>query len=173
MSTREQVRLTRDPGLLREDVPTGRVRVVIDEVQKVPGLLDEVHWLIEHRGTEFALCGSSARKVRRGHANLHGGRALGLELHGLVSAELGEDFELVRSLNHGWLPRHYEADDVRDLVRAYVDDYLREEILAEGLTRSLPSFSDFLEATALSDGSLVSYATVARDCGVSAPTVRA
>ncbi|MFN9042183.1 MAG: AAA family ATPase, partial [Planctomyces sp.] len=86
--------VTRDPGLLREEVPEDASRVVIDEVQKVPGLLDEVHWMIEHRGTHFALCGSSARKVRRGQANFLGGRAIGLELHGLVSAELGGDFDL-------------------------------------------------------------------------------
>lgn len=175
LSTRDQLRLGRDPGLLREEIPKGRTRVVIDEIQKVPGLLDEVHWLIENRGTEFALCGSSARKVRRGHANLLGGRALGLELHGLVSHELGRDFDLTRSLNRGWLPRHYgaaSAADASDLVRAYVDDYLRQEILAEGLTRSLPTFADFLEAAALSDAELVSYATIARECGVSAPTVR-
>lgn len=176
LSTREQLRFARDPGLLREEIPPGRGPVVIDEIQKVPGLLDEVHWLIENRGVDFALCGSSARKVRRGHANLLGGRALGLELHGLVSAELGSDFDLVRALNQGWLPRHYAAataEEAADFVRGYVDDYLREEILAEGLTRSLPTFADFLDAAALSDGELVSYATIARDCGVSAPTVRA
>jgi len=172
LSTREQTRFARDPGLLREEVPPGRVRVVIDEVQKVPGLLDEVHWLIERQGTEFALCGSSARKVRRGHANLLGGRASGLELHGLVSSELGDDFDLTRSLNHGWLPRHYAASSPTAMIRGYVEDYLREEIMAEGLTRNLPAFADFLEAAALSDGELVNYATIARDCGVSAPTVR-
>lgn len=172
LSTREQVRFTRDPGLLREEIPAGTERVVIDEVQKVPGLLDEVHWLIERRGTRFALCGSSARKVRRGHANLLGGRAIGLELHGLVSAELGRDFDLTRALNHGWLPRHYLASSPAALLRGYVEDYLREEILAEGLNRNLPSFADFLEAAALSDGELINYATIARDCGVSAPTAK-
>ena len=128
--------------------------------------------MIEHRGTDFALCGSSARKVRRGHANLLGGRAIGLELHGLVSAELGEDFDLVRGLNHGWLPRHHRASAPRPLLRGYVDEYLKEELLAEGLTRNLPAFADFLEAAALSDGELVNFATIARDAGVSAPTVK-
>jgi predicted AAA+ superfamily ATPase len=102
------------PERLREeldaDPPGPRKQVVIDEVQKVPALLDEVHWLIENRGFHFALCGSSARKVRRGAANLLGGRALRYELHGLTAAELGREFDLGRLLNHGYLPRIYEAE---------------------------------------------------------------
>jgi predicted AAA+ superfamily ATPase len=174
LKTDEFVRYARRPALLREELRAARKAgpVVIDEVQKVPALLDEVHWLIENEGIVFALCGSSARKVRRGHANLLGGRALRHELFGLVSAELGADFDLERALNHGGLPRHYLEDDPRPLLRAYVDDYLKEEIAAEGLARSLPAFGDFLHAAALSDGELVSYASIARDCGVSAPTVR-
>jgi predicted AAA+ superfamily ATPase len=173
LASREFVRFTRDPGLLREEVESAGARlVVIDELQKVPALLDEVHWLIENRGVVFALCGSSARKVRRGQANLLGGRALRYELHGLVSAELGDRFDLVRAINHGCLPRHYLTDDVRGLLRAYADDYLKEEVAAEGLTRNLPAFSDFLAAAALADGQLVNYTTIARDCGVSAYTVK-
>jgi predicted AAA+ superfamily ATPase len=131
-----------------------------------------VHWLIENRGIVFALCGSSARKVRRGHANLLGGRAVRYELTGLVSTELGDDFDLVRALNHGFLPRHYLAEQPARRLRSYVDDYLKEEILAEGLVRSLPPFATFLGAAALADAELVNHATIARDCGVSAPTVR-
>ena len=173
LSAREFVRFSRDPGLLREEVESRRSRlVVIDEVQKVPALLDEVHWLIENRKVVFALCGSSARKVRRGHANLLGGRAVRHELHGLVAHEVGRDFDLERAVNHGYLPRHYLAADARPLLRAYVDDYLKEEVAAEGLTRSLPAFADFLSAAALADGQLVNYTTIARDCGVSAYTVK-
>jgi predicted AAA+ superfamily ATPase len=146
--------------------------VIVDEIQKVPALLDEVHWLIENRRTAFALCGSSARKLRRGQANLLGGRALRYELHGLVSDELGGDFDLVRSLNHGYLPRHYLTEAPRRLLQAYVDDYLKEEVAAEGLTRNLPAFADFLVAAALGDGQLVNFTTIARDCGVSAYTVK-
>lgn len=105
-------RYASQPHLLRQEfdaAPQGFV--VIDEIQKVPALLDEVHWLIENRGVAFGLCGSSARKVRRGHANLLGGRAIRCELLGLVSAELGERFDMHRALNHGLLPRHYLADD--------------------------------------------------------------
>lgn len=173
LGSRDFVRFSRDPGLLREELAAAGARfAVIDEVQKVPALLDEVHWLIENRRVAFALCGSSARKVKRGHANLLGGRALRYELHGLVSAEIGKAFDLVRALNHGFLPRHYLAENPRPLLRAYVDDYLKEEIAAEGLTRNLPAFSEFLVAAALGDGELINYSTIARDCGVSATAVK-
>lgn len=162
------------PELLREELAavqhTGQV--VIDEVQKVPALLDEVHWLHERRRVRFALCGSSARKVRRGAANLLGGRAVRYELHGLTAAEIGKGFDLVRLLNHGYLPTLYEADRPERLLAAYVGDYLKEEVAAEGLVRNLPVFSAFLNAAALSDGDLVNFANIARDCGVSAPTVK-
>ncbi len=148
-------------------------QVVIDEVQKVPALLDEVHWLIENRGFRFALCGSSARKVRHGAANLLGGRALRYELRGLTAGELGDAFDLDRALNHGYLPRMYDSSQPRRLLDAYVSDYLREEVAAEGLVRSLPAFSDFLDAAALSDAEPVNFANVARECGVSGPTAKA
>jgi len=174
LRTDDVIRYGSRPAFLREELlarPRGTF-AVIDEVQKVPALLDEVHWLMENRGLVFALCGSSARKVRRGHANLLGGRAVRYELSGLVSVELGRDFDLVRALNHGFLPRHYLADQPARRLRSYVDDYLKEEILAEGLVRNLPPFAAFLASAALADAELVSFATIARDCGVSAPTVR-
>jgi len=162
------------PELLREEITRGSrpSQVVIDEVQKVPALLDEVHWLHEHRKIRFALCGSSARKVRRGAANLLGGRAVRYELHGLTAAEIGSDFDLVRLLNHGYLPSLYEADRPERLAAAYVGDYLKEEVAAEGLVRNLPVFSSFLGAAALSDGDLVNFANIARECAVSGPTVK-
>jgi len=161
------------PALLREELAStpGTRFVVVDEVQKVPGLLDEIHWLIENRGIVFALCGSSARKVRRQHANLLGGRAERFELSGLVSRELGSAFDLDRMLNHGTLPRHYLSDSPGRLLRAYVGDYLREEVAAEGLLRRLPAFAGFLQAAALADGEMVNFSTIARDCAVSSPTV--
>ncbi len=165
------------PELLRleieENPPRAGQQVVIDEVQKVPALLDEVHWLIENRGISFALCGSSARRVRRGAANLLGGRALRYELRGVTAGELGSDFDLDRMLNHGYLPRIYESNQYRRLLDAYLGDYLRQEILAEGLVRSLPGFSGFLDSAALSDGSFVNFSNIARDCGVSTPTAKA
>ena len=173
LRSRELVRLLRDPGQLREEIVAAKsTMVVIDEVQKVPALLDEVHSMIEDRVAVFALCGSSARKLRRGHANLLGGRAVRHQLHGLVSEEVGERFDLVRAVNHGYLPRHYLSDGPAPLLRAYVDDYLKEEIAAEGLTRNLPAFAEFLTAAALADGQLVNFTSIARDCGVSAFTVK-
>jgi uncharacterized protein len=146
--------------------------VVIDEVQKVPALLDEVHWLHENLGIHFALCGSSARKVRRGHANLMGGRAVRYLLHGLSAAEIGTDFDLTRMVNNGYLPRMYLAERPARLLEGYVADYLKEEVAAEGLARNLPAFSEFLNVAALSDTELVNCSTIARECGVSSPTIK-
>ena len=174
LDTDTLIRLTQRPARLREEadaLPKDRL-IVIDEAQKIPTLFDEIHWLIENRRRVFVLCGSSARRVRRSHANLLGGRALRYELFGLVSREIGAEFDLVRMLNHGYLPRHYLEDVPAPLIRAYVQDYLKEEVLAEGLSRSLPIFSNFLNAAALSDTAVINYATIARDCGVSAHTVR-
>ena len=165
------------PEYLRQELaaaaPLSGQQIVIDEVQKVPALLDEVHWLIENRGLHFALCGSSARKVRRGAANLLGGRAVRYELRGLTAGELGAAFDLSRMLNHGYLPRIYQAARPRRLLDAYIADYLREEIAAEGLVRNLPAFSGFLDAAALSDGEMVNFSNIARECGVSSPTAKA
>ncbi len=164
------------PELLRQEIEAEGAeqsrQVVIDEIQKVPALLDEVHWLIENRGLRFALCGSSARKVRRGSANLLGGRALRYQLHGLTAHELGADFDLDRLVNHGCLPPLYLSGQPRRRLDAYVGDYLREEIAAEGAVRALPAFSDFLDAAALSDGGIVNFSNIARDCGISGHTVR-
>jgi predicted AAA+ superfamily ATPase len=170
----EYRRYLEHPERLREELGSGPPprQLVIDEVQKVPALLDEVHWLHEHRKIRFALCGSSARKVRRGGANLLGGRAVRYELHGLTAAELGTDFNLVRLLNHGYLPGLYDSDRPDRLLAAYVGDYLKEEVAAEGLVRNLPVFSSFLTAAALSDGCLVNFANIGRDCGVSGHTVK-
>ena len=163
------------PQILRERLQAAPSikQVVIDEIQRVPALLDEVHWLIENAGAKFALCGSSARKLRRGHANLLGGRALRYELNGITASEVGQHFELQRMLNHGTLPSVYLSDSPKRRLQAYVSDYLREEIAAEGLVRNLPSFSEFLDVAALSDGEQVNVASIARDCAVSSPTAKA
>ena len=166
-----------NPELLRQEIEADRPepggQVVIDEVQKVPALLDEVHWLIENRGLHFALCGSSARRVKRGAANLLGGRAVRYELHGLTADEIGDEFDLSRMLNHGYLPRMYQTSRPTRLLDAYVADYLKEEVAAEGLVRNLPAFSGFLDAAALSDGELINFSNVASDCGVSSHTAKA
>jgi len=170
----EYRRYLQNPERLREELAAegGERFVVIDEVQKVPQLLDEVHWLIENRGTHFALCGSSARKVKRGRANLLGGRAVRRELFGLIASEVGRDWDLTRMLNHGYLPRMYLSERPRRLLDAYVAYYLKEEIAAEGLVRNLPVYSEFLNIAALSDAELVNFSTIARDCGVSSHTIQ-
>jgi predicted AAA+ superfamily ATPase len=174
LQAEEYRRYLQNPERLREELalrPAVR-QVVIDEVQKVPQLLDEAHWLHEHRKIRLALCGSSARKVKRGQANLLGGRAVRHELHGLTAGEIGREFDLDRMLNHGYLPRMYLSDEPRRLLNGYVADYLKEEVAAEGLVRNLPVFSAFLNMAALSDAELVNFSTIARDCGVSSPTVK-
>ena len=143
------------PHLIREELAhlePGSL-VVIDEIQKVPALLDEVHGLIESRKLNFALSGSSARKLRRNHANLLGGRAIRRELFGLSAAELGADFDLTRMLNQGYLPSHYTCDpaDWKRVALSYAGDYLREDVAAESLSRGLTGFSTFLHAAAISD----------------------
>jgi predicted AAA+ superfamily ATPase len=172
--TEDFVRYSERPALLRdvlENSPPDPV-VVIDEIQKVPPLLEEVRWLAENRGRVFAMSGSSARAVRQAAPALPPGRVARFDLFGLTSAEIGRPFDLCRMLNHGYLPRHYLADAPARPLRAYVESYLKEEALLSGLTRSLRAFSDFLTAVALTDAELVNYATVARECGVSAPTAR-
>lgn len=169
------IRFLEQPWMLRETIaalPTPPSLIIIDEVQKVPALLDEVHYMIERMGLTFGLCGSSARKVRRGQANLLGGRAVRYELHGLTRREIADRWNLPHALNTGSLPRMYLADDPQPLLEAYVNEYLKEEILAEGLVRRLPPFADALRAIALSDGQRLSFTTIARECGVSHQTVR-
>ena len=174
LKTDELMRYLRRPALLREEAvlqPPRRL-IVIDEIQKAPALLDEVHFLIEEEKRVFGLCGSSARKVRRGHANLLGGRAIRYEMLGLIAQELGQDFSIERFVNTGPLPNHYDADDPRLLIRSYVEDYLREEILQEGLTRNLPVFSDFLRVAAIGDTEVLNMSNIARESGVAISTVR-
>ncbi len=167
-------RYLNNPEWLRSELSeTGKpIFIVIDEIQKLPQLLDEVHWLHENRDVRFALCGSSARKIKRGQANLLGGRAVRYELLGLTSAEIGAVFDLTRMLNHGYLPRIYLTESPKRLLNAYVANYLKEEIAAEGLVRNLPVFSEFLNMAALSDTEPVNFSTIARDCGVSGHTVK-
>ena len=140
------------PALLRERFGTTisshqHGPIVIDEIQKVPALLDEVHWLIENRSLTFLLTGSSARKLRRGHANLLAGRAWRREMKPLCFVEV-EDLDLERAMVSGLLPPHFLSVDPLEDLRSYVSDYLREEIMAEGLVSNLPAFSEFLRVAA-------------------------
>jgi len=166
-------RFSRRPALLREELLqySSDQPVIIDEVQKIPQLLDEVHWLIVNRNIRFVLSGSSARKLRRSGANLLGGRAVRYVLHPLVSAEI-PDFNILKAINNGMLPRHYLIKNPTKRIQAYVGDYLQEEIRAEALVRNVTSFARFLEIAALSCGEILNYQNIASECGVSAPAVK-
>ncbi len=169
----EYTRLLRRPQLLREELLSfgEETLVVIDEIQKIPQLLDEVHWLIVNRGIRFILCGSSARKLKRIGTNLLGGRAMSVKLYPLVSAEI-PDFDLVRGINHGMLPRHYLAANPKKRLEAYIGTYLKEEIQDEAVVRQLTAFNRFLDVAAQSNGEIINYKNIAQDCGVSAVTVK-
>ena len=168
----------RRPALLREQLfaQSGALLahpIILDEVQHVPLLLDEVHWLIENKGLRFILCGSSARKLRRGRANLLGGRAWRYEMFPLVSHELNEgDLDLLTILNRGLIPDHFASAQYRRSLDAYLQDYLKEEVFAEGLARDVPAFSRFFEAMGYSHGELTNFSNIARECGVSSKTVK-
>ena len=166
----------RNPALLRERLLADRQRagaspVILDEVQKAPAILDEVHWLIENEGLNFILCGSSARKLRKGGANLLGGRAWRFEMFPFVFPEI-ERFDLLRALNQGLIPSHYLQRSYQRSLRAYVQDYLKEEVFNEGLVRNIPAFSRFFEAMGYAHGELLNYSNIARDCGVDSKTVK-
>lgn len=151
----------------------GDVRtVVVDEVQKVPELLDTVHQIMERKkDLQFVLTGSSARKLRKAGTNLLGGRALKLEMPPFTARELGGRFRLEKALRHGMLPVVMGAEEPETQLSAYLDLYMREEILQEGLVRNLGAFARFLESISFSHGSQLSVSSVARDCGVSRTTV--
>jgi len=149
-------RLTAQPGRLERMIPAGFSDwVIIDEIQKVPALLDEVHRLIEGRKLKFILTGSSSRKLRRGGVNLLGGRALTLRMYPFTAAELKNDFDLKRALAHGLIPLAYTAEDPRDFLESYLQVYLQEEIAQEGLIRNIESFTRFLESASFSQGSIL------------------
>ncbi len=145
--------------------------VWVDEIQRLPGLLNEVHRFIEERRLRFVLTGSSARKLRRAGVNLLAGRALSRSLHPFVPEELGVDFELARALRFGTLPLVQMADDPAETLKAYVQTYLREEIQVEALVRNLPGFARFLPVAALFHGQALNVASLARDAGVARTTI--
>lgn len=164
-------RLSRQPGLLGEENPDPSRLVVIDEIQKLPSLLDEVHRLIEATGRRFLLTGSSARKLKRGAANLLAGRAWEAALLPLSWCEI-DDFDLLTLINRGGLPAIYPSPDYREELESYVNLYLREEIHAESVTRNLPGFARFLDAIGLSNGTELNYAGLASDVGVPTTTLQ-
>ena len=174
LNTDIRKRFQKSPDLLREvlqNKPEGTL-VIIDEIPKVPELLDEAHWLITNRNIRFILCGSSARKLKKQSSNTLGGRAIPTYLYPLVSAEI-EDFDIYRAIQNGMIPRHYMIENATRRLKAYVDIYLKEEIKEEALVRDIISFERFLEVAAICNGEILNYENIATDCGVSAKTVAA
>jgi uncharacterized protein len=163
----------RNPDLFREALsskPAGTL-VIVDEIQKVPELLDLVHWLMVNRGLRFILSGSSARKLKKSGANTLGGRAQPRTLFPLVWKEV-TDFQIDRAVQNGMIPRHYLAEDATDRIEAYVKVYLDEEIRDEAAVQDIDAFERFMEVAAISDGEMLNYSNIAADCGVSAKTVK-
>lgn len=159
-------RLLTRPETLIEFLSPKQSTVILDEVQKVPALLDEVHRLIEGKKIQFILTGSSARKLKRHGINLLAGRALTYSMFPLTAKELGADFNLSRALKFGLLPMSVTAENPKRYLEAYVKTYLKEEVEQEGLTRKLGSFARFLEAASFSQASLLSVSQIATDAQV-------
>lgn len=170
------LRFKADPTRLRQEVEAegwSDCIIVIDEVQKCPELLDEVHHLIEERHIRFLLTGSSARSLKRSGVNLLGGRGRDRAFHPLVYHELvASGFSLSRAMKNGLIPNHYFADDAEDVLQSYVSRYLAEEIIAEGASRNIPAFARFLEIAATCNSQQLDYTSVSSDAGVSRQTVQ-
>ena len=159
------------PSLLRERYLNHHGLLLIDEIQMVPDLLNEIHWMIENTDVSFMMTGSSARKLRRGHANLLAGRAWRYTMTPLSYMET-EGFQLEDVFISGLLPPHFVSSDPLQDLRLYVADYLKEEIAAEAVIRNIPAFAEFLNAAALTSGELLNYTNIGRETGVSAKVVR-
>ena len=163
--------LNRNPGRISEELTARDKIVVIDEIQRLPDLLNEAHRLIEERGVRFLLTGSSARKLRRGGVNLLGGRARTQYFHPLTVKELGPRFDLKRALNSGLIPSIYFSTDQDADLEAYTGNYLQQEIVAEGATRNIPAFSRFLKVAALCNAAVVNFTNTANDAQVPRTTI--
>lgn len=168
-------RLQRTPALFGQEcelLPENTL-VIVDEIPLIPELLDQIHRLIVKHHLRFILCGSSARKLKRQGINTLGGRAIPQYLYPLVSAEI-PDFDLLRAINQGMLPRHYLTDSntAWRRLQAYISVYLKEEIKAESLVRNLSGFTRFMEIAAITDGEIVNYSNIASDCGIDTQTVK-
>ncbi len=164
-------RLLREPSLLADMIPENAHLVVIDEIQKIPALLDEVHRLIEKRKIKFLLTGSSARKLRKGGTNLLGGRAWEADLFPLTWRELGKDFSLKKYLNYGGLPSVYFSDYPTEELKNYIKLYLKEEILSEAVVKRFDHFTRFLDVAALTSGEELNFDSLSSDAAVPARTV--
>src|SRR3989304_4684054 len=171
LDTTVYLALSQKPERLSQEIISGEHLVVIDEIQRLPILLNEGHRLIESRGINFLLTGSSARKLRRGGVNLLGGRARTKYLHPLTFNELGSHFDLNRVVERGTIPSIYFSDDPQSDLNAYSGSHLQQEIVAEGVTRNIPAFSRFLKVSALCNGKIINFTNVANETQVPRTTV--
>lgn len=171
LDTSVYLALSQNPGRIDEELTRKDRIVVIDEIQRLPILLNEVHRLIESRGIRFLLTGSSARKLRRGGINLLGGRARIKYLHPLSYYELKEHFEMKKAVERGLIPSIYFSSEPREDLLAYAGLYLQQEIIAEGLTRNIPAFSRFLKIAAFCNATIVNFTKVSNDAQVARTTV--
>jgi uncharacterized protein len=165
------LKFSQNKSELRERVTPEDKIVIIDEIQRLPELLNDVQYLIEEYGTKFLLTGSSARKLRRQGVNLLGGRARQYFMHPFSYSELKDDFDLLKALNRGLIPSIYDSDDPIHDLSSYIGLYLKEEIVAEALTRKIDAFSRFLQVAALSNGQLVNHTNISNDAQVPRTTV--
>jgi predicted AAA+ superfamily ATPase len=163
--------LSQNPGRIGDEIQDRSRFVVVDEIQRLPALLHEVHRLIESRGVRFLITGSSPRKLRRGGVNLLGGRARTKHLHPFCWRELGEHYDVSRAAQHGLLPPIYFSDDPEADLKAYCGSYLQEEIVAEGATRNVPAFGRFLHVAAQANATVVNFTNIANDAQVPRTTV--
>ena len=171
LDTSVYLALSRQPGRIAQELTSRDRVVVIDEIQRLPDLLNEVHRLIEERGVRFLLTGSSARKLRRGGVNLLGGRARTQHLHPLTRRELGDRYDLNRALEHGLIPSVYFSDEPAADLNAYTGTYLQQEIVAEGAARNIQAFSRFLGVAGLCNARIVNFTKVSSDAQVPRTTV--
>lgn len=174
---RLRLKVLADPSILRQEVEVRNLRdciIIIDEIQKCPELLDEVHFLIEERNIRFLLTGSSARKLRNSGVNLLGGRATQRHFHPFNFAEIGNhpNYNLSYIFEHGLLPSLFLSSDIEEDLSAYVDTYLTEEIAAEGFSRNIPNFARFLTVASVSNSQLINYTNIASDSQVPVQTVK-
>lgn len=165
--------LTRHPEHLRQLILQHQYPLVmIDEIQKIPTLLDEIHWCIENTTTQFILCGSSARKLKQITSGILGGRAERYEFFPFVTSEIPHPLHLLKIFNHGLIPQHYLTQKPERILRSYLVDYLEEEIRQEAIVKNLPAFARFLEVAALMNGELLNFKNISSEAGVSAHTIK-
>lgn len=170
-------RYLKEPYLLRQEILaikdeiSGQL-VIIDEIQRVPELLNEVHWLIENTKLGFILCSSSARKLKSKGVNLLGGRAWKYHFFPFVYPEIQDEFDLLKVINNGCIPGHYNSEYAKKHLRAYVQEYLTQEIIYEGLVRKVPEFVRFIDIAAFSNTQMLNFVNIARECGIDTNTVK-